>query len=407
VRADLMSFNFDDWLAVGRALPGKGRAGAGMAFEGADIDAATLQAFGRKFSEVKVAARRAGEDWRVGLDGGDVTGTAVWRAPTPIMPNGRIVARLSKLTAPVAGETTVTTVAKGEPPQPASAANVWPEIDLASEAFYSRGHDLGKLEFMARPAGSDWQIESLTLSNSAGDIKAGGWWRTADPQQTKLDVTIDAHESGAFLARFGTSDAIIGAPTKIEGQLSWAGAPSDFDYPSLNGSFRLTSGGGQFLKADPGVGRLLGVLSLQSLPRRITLDFRDVFSEGFAFDSIAGTARIQDGIMSTDNLRMVGPSAAVDISGTVDLARETQKFKVRVQPALSTGVSAGAAALFIANPLLGAAVGAGTLLAQKVFKDPIEQMFSYEYAVSGGWSDPVVERISNRTAAAPAQTTAK
>jgi uncharacterized protein YhdP len=148
-------------------------------------------------------------------------------------------------------------------------------------------------------------------------------------------------------------------------------------------------------------------LSLQSLPRRITLDFRDVFSEGFAFDSIAGSARIQDGMMSTDNLRMVGPSAAVDISGTVDLARETQKFKVRVQPALSSSISAGAAALFIANPLLGAAVGAGTLLAQKVFKDPIEQLFSYEYAVSGGWSDPIVERIGNRTAAAPAQTTTK
>jgi uncharacterized protein YhdP len=276
-----------------------------------------------------------------------------------------------------------------------------------SEAFYSRGHDVGKLEFTARPAGSDWQIESLTLANDAGDIKAGGWWRTADPQQTKLDVAIDAHEAGAFLARFGTADAITGASTKIEGQLSWAGAPSDFDYPSLNGSFRLTSGAGQFLKADPGVGRLLGVLSLQSLPRRITLDFRDVFSEGFAFDSIAGSARIQDGMMSTDNLRMVGPSAAVDISGTVDLARETQKFKVRVQPALSSSISAGAAALFIANPLLGAAVGAGTLLAQKVFKDPIEQLFSYEYAVSGGWSDPIVERIGNRTAAAPAQTTTK
>jgi uncharacterized protein (TIGR02099 family) len=407
VRADVMSFNFDDWLAMARALPGKSRAGSTMAFEGADIDAATLQAFGRKFNEIKLAARRAGDDWRVALDGDGVAGTAVWRAPTPILPNGRIVARLSKLTAPSAGETAATTATKGEPPRPAGAANAWPEIDLATEALYSRGHDLGKLEFTARPVGSDWQIESLTLANDAGDIKAEGWWRTADSQQTKLDVAIDAHEAGAFLARFGTSDAITGAPTKIEGQLSWAGAPSDFDYPSLNGSFRLTSGAGQFLKADPGVGRLLGVLSLQSLPRRITLDFRDVFSEGFAFDSIVGSARIQDGMMSTDNLRMVGPSAAVDISGTVDLARETQKFKVRVQPALSTSISAGAAALFLANPLLGAAVGAGTLLAQKVFKDPIEQLFSYEYAVSGGWSDPVVERISNRTAAAPAQTTTK
>ena len=50
------------------------------------------------------------------------------------------------------------------------------------------------------------------------------------------------------------------------------------------GTFRLQAGAGQFTKMDPGVGKLLGVLSLQALPRRITLDFRDVFSEGFAFD---------------------------------------------------------------------------------------------------------------------------
>ena len=149
------------------------------------------------------------------------------------------------------------------------------------------------------------------------------------------------------------------------------------------------------------------MLSLQALPRRISLDFRDVFSEGFAFDAIDGSARIQEGVMSTDNLRMVGPAATVNISGTVDLMHETEKLRVRVQPALATSVSAGAAVLSIANPLIGAAIGAGTLLAQKVLKDPIEQLFSYEYAVTGGWSEPLVERVSSRTAAVPAATVAK
>ena len=120
----------------------------------------------------------------------------------------------------------------------------------------------------------------------------------------------------------------------------------------------IAPGAGQFLKADPGVGRLLGVLSLQALPRRISLDFRDVFSEGFAFDSAVGSVRIQSGVMHTDGFKLAGPAAAVDITGDVDLARETQQLRVRVQPSLSSSVSAGAAALFIANPLVGAAVGA-------------------------------------------------
>jgi len=104
--------------------------------------------------------------------------------------------------------------------------------------------------------------------------------------------------------------------------------------------------------------------------------------------------------MHTDNLRLSGPAAAVDIAGDVDLAHETQKLDVRVQPSLSTGVSAGAAALFIANPLLGAAIGAGTLLAQKMLNNPFDQLFSYRYTVSGSFDDPVVARANARAASA-------
>ena len=116
--------------------------------------------------------------------------------------------------------------------------------------------------------------------------------------------------------------------------------------------------------------------------------------------------RIANGVIHTDNLALAGPAAKVNIAGDVDLARETQSLSVRVQPSLSTVVSTGAGAaavmLLAANPLVGAAVGAGTLIAQKIMQDPIEQMFSYEYSVRGSWSEPVVERVSARAAAAPA-----
>ena len=414
VRASLPSLNVDDWLAVGRVLApaggtpgGAGAPARGFALEGADLEAASLQALGRKFNDMKIVARRNIDDWRLSLDGREVAGTAVWRAPTPIMPNGRVVARLARLTTPDAGDLVPWKAPAVEAAGTRDLANPWPEIDLATDVLLRNGHDIGKLDVTARPTGADWRIESLALVNDAGSIHAQGWWRAGPPQQTRLDLTVETQEAGAFLARFGMADAIRGAPTKIDGQLAWAGAPSDFDYPSLSGSFKLESGAGQFLKADPGVGRLLGVLSLQALPRRITLDFRDVFSEGYAFDTIVGSGAVEAGIMSTENLRLVGPAANVDISGSVDLARETEQLRVRVLPSLTTGISAGAAALFIANPLVGAAVGAGTLLAQKLLKDPFEQLFSYDYAVSGSWTDPVVQRVGGRTAAAPAQAVAR
>ena len=319
------------------------------------------------------------------------TATQPGAAPQTELPNGRVKARLTRFVPPGPGELQP---ARSEFDSSSNAANPWPELDIVSDAFVSKGHDLGKFELLAKPVATDWRIEQLTLANPDGRIDANGWWRVrGDKQQTQLDVTVDVADAGGYLARFGYGESVRNAPTKITGQLEWTGAPNDFDYPTLTGTFKSESGAGQFTKIDPGIGKLLGVLSLQALPRRITLDFRDVFSEGFAFDDINGDFRIDNGQMHTDNLKLAGPAAAVAIKGDVDLARETQRLAVRVQPALSTGVSAGAAVLFIANPLIGAAVGAGALIAQKFLNNPIDQMFSYEYRVTGSWVDPVVERV--------------
>ena len=181
----------------------------------------------------------------------------------------------------------------------------------------------------------------------------------------------------------------------MEGVVSWVGSPLALDYATLTGGFNVNVESGQFLKADPGLAKLLSVLSLQSLPRRITLDFRDIFSDGFAFDQIVGTARISDGIATTENFRIIGPSARVTMSGDVDLARETQKLRVRITPSISDSVS-------IAGALIGGPVaGVAAYLAQKILKDPLDQLVSYEYGVTGTWSDPQVAKIDRPAATVP------
>ena len=393
IRGDVDALSFDEWLALdtrGGDAAGTGGATPALQLNGVDLTAGTLDAFGRQFTRLSTSARRQGNDWRLTLDGAELAGTAVWRGATPAQPNGRLVARLSRLSMPHAAET------RGSAPADATAgANHWPEVDVVAEALRSKERTLGKLELAADPAGADWQIRKLALANEHGRIDAHGAWRNvASRSRTALDVTVDVKEAGEFLSRFGWPNAVRGAATKIDGRLEWEGAPSDFDYPSLSGAFKLRSGAGQFTKIDPGVGRLLGVLSLQMLPRRISLDFRDVFSEGFAFDTITAEVKMRNGVMHTDDFRLVGPAAAVNIAGDADISRETQSLRIRVQPAMSSGVSVGTAALFIANPLIGAAVGAGTLLAQKMLDNPFDQLFSYEYSVTGSFDDPVVARVN-------------
>ncbi len=140
-----------------------------------------------------------------------------------------------------------------------------------------------------------------------------------------------------------------------------------------------------------------GILSLQSLPRRISLDFRDIFTDGLAFDEIVGAVKVNKGVASTDNLRISGPAARIVMNGQVDLARETQVLRVKVNPQLSDSVS-------VAGALIGGPVaGIAAFVAQKLLKDPLDQIASYEYDVTGNWTDPQVNKVERQPAPAVPQ----
>ena len=159
------------------------------------------------------------------------------------------------------------------------------------------------------------------------------------------------------------------------------------DYPTLGGAFNVNVESGQFLKADPGIAKLLGVLSLQALPRRLTLDFRDVFSEGFAFDFVRGDIRIDQGMASTNNLQMKGVNAAVLMDGRADIARETQDIRVVVVPEINAGTASLIAGWI--NP----AVGLGSFLAQLVLRRPLISASTEEFRITGSWTDPKITRV--------------
>ena len=131
--------------------------------------------------------------------------------------------------------------------------------------------------------------------------------------------------------------------------------------------------------------------------RHITLDFTDVFSEGFEFDSITGDAQITHGMMLTNNFKMVGSSAKVTMLGQVDLDHETQDLRVRILPTVGDSVSLLGA--FAAGP----AVGIGTFIANKLLREPLDKLVSFEYNVTGTWIDPSVTKVGASKPAATEQ----
>jgi uncharacterized protein YhdP len=96
-----------------------------------------------------------------------------------------------------------------------------------------------------------------------------------------MNFRLDIADAGSLLARLGMKDVIRRGKGKIEGQVGWQGSPLSPDYPSMVGQLNLSVESGQFLKADPGIAKLFGVLSLQSLPRRALPGFPRRLQRGF------------------------------------------------------------------------------------------------------------------------------
>ena len=205
-----------------------------------------------------------------------------------------------------------------------------------------------------------------------------------------MDFKLDLADSGACWSGWALAARLRGGKGRLSGQLAWAGSPLSLDVPSLDGQINLALENGQFLKAGPGAARLLGVLSLQSLPRRLTLDFRDVFQEGFAFDNVTGDVTIDNGVASTNNLRMRGVQAAVLMEGSADLERETQDLRVVVVPEINAGTAS------LAYAVINPAIGLGTFLAQLFLRRPLMAANTREFHVTGPWADPKVERVERK-----------
>ncbi len=408
----------DAWSAIAARLTDSG-ASAGSAASDAvaqsylpgsvALRARELLVQGRKFNNVLIGGGRDGQVWRGNVEANELNGYVEYRQSSANTP-GRVYARLAHL---VIGQSAAQDVENLLDQQPASV----PALDIVVEDLELRGKKLGRVEIQAvnlggsavREAAREWRLNRFNISTPEATLTASGNWAQLNAQasvaaargprerrRTVLNFKLDVADSGDLLKRMGMPGVIAKGKGKIEGQVSWLGSPFSPDYASMGGGFNIAMESGQFLKADPGIAKLLGVLSLQSLPRRLALDFRDVFSDGFSFDFVRGDATIEQGIARTNNLQMKGVNAAVLMEGQADIARETQLLKVVVIPEINVG---SASLLYSAiNPLIGLT----TFLANVILRRPLIDANTHEFLIDGTWLDPRVTEVERKSEPAPA-----
>ncbi|GAB3247496.1 YhdP family phospholipid transporter [Chitinimonas naiadis] len=377
--ANLPELALDPWLQL---LDGGKASADAPALAGVELRTGKLLVAGNQLDDLMLrAVPQADNAWQLTASSKQIEGRAEW-APQG---KGRLHARLARLILPLPE------AAPGEIGPGGKTDRQLPALDVVAEDFRYKGHGLGKLDVKAQQQKENWLIESLTLVNPDGRLGMQGIWQAGgEDGSTKVKVDIDSDNVGKLLGRFGYPETMRRGSGSLKGELAWRGSPLSPDYPSMSGNLSLKAENGQFAKVEPGVGRLLGILSLQSLQRRLTLDFRDIFSEGFAFDRIEGDSKIVRGVISTDNLVIVGPAAQVLFRGEADIAKETQKLRVRIVPTVGDSLAVGAG-VALANP----ALAVGAFLLQRVLKDPFGQLIAYEYDITGRWDDPQAVRVSS------------
>ena len=284
-------------------------------------------------------------------------------------------------------------------------------LNFKVDEFTNKFGKLGKIKFSisSEPALKTWFVRDLSIFSDDFQLFASGFWKIVeDPKSypllnsgrakvdgtvklTEMNLRLETDNIQALMDKVGYTGLFGQAEGILSGQLAWVGNPLNFNLEDVYGDVYVDILDGKFIRAEPGLGRLIGLFNLQSLSKRLKLDFGDVLSEGFSFDRVRGDIKLEGGVAQTSNLRVLGTQATVFLEGFIDLGEKKQDLRVLVLPNFNAGLAS------LGYVLVNPAVGLGSFLAQYILRDPLQKILAFEYKISGNLFTPEVEKNSIRS----------
>lgn len=261
-----------------------------------------------------------------------------------------------------------------------------PPLQFSTQTLRVGSVNFGAVTFESVPTVNGLRMTKLRAQHPAYTIDGTGLWTSrAGQSQTQLSAVIATNNAGAAVAAFGAPNQVEGGKGQLALNVGWNGGPEEFSVERLTGQMILDLKEGRIPEVEPGVGRVLGLLSIAELPRRLSLDFRDFFDKGLRFNTIKGEVSLGNGLATAKDFRIDAAAATIQIEGSSDLRNERFNQIVTVEPragGLLTAIGA------VAGGPIGAAVGAA---ANAILQKPIGQMTAKRYHVTGPWKSPDVK----------------
>jgi uncharacterized protein YhdP len=363
----------DEWLALADA---SSRDGTRTLLAGAELDIGEFAAFGQRLGASRLDVHRENDFWNIGIVSEPIAGYISIPLGTA---RPQIVANMER----------VYWARGGERPSQELDPRTLPGIALQAAELAIDDHRLGRVSADLVPDVMGLRLVSFTSTTESYAAEGSGSW-LAGPggPATRVAVNVTSTDVGLALSELGFTPFLAAETADVTASLHWPGGPDERWRDHVSGDVAMRFEKGSLPELDPGAGRVVGLLSIAALPRRLALDFRDVFSPGFVFDEISGDFTVIDGDAYTDNLKMAGPGAEIGVIGRTGLRdRDYQQQAVVTAEPGNVLPTVGA---IVAGPTVGAA----WWLFMRIFRKPLQGIGRASYCVTGTWDDPQVERLT-------------
>lgn len=385
------------WLA----LLGSGE-GADLALREAEIEVAHLRAAGYELPSSRLRASRSEAGvWRILLDGEGGEGQIDWSRGAA-GDAGQLRGRFTRLALlPLPAEPKAAP-APDDPVVPPIHPARLPVLDLEVQGLRVGGENFGQLRLRSERLAGGQRLRQLELRDGVATLSGGGeWLRAAAGSSAQASFQLGSPDIAAALRGLGFAPTLSGREARFDADLRWASAPTGLDWQQAQGRIRLVASDGAVRGVEPGgTSRVLGLLNFYALPKRLTLNFRDVVAKGLNFDRIEGEFRLAAGDARTDKLLIRSPSLRIELAGRVGLAARDYDQRVSVYPDVS-GVTLGALLLGGASLAAGPALPLLALVANQVLDKPLDEVTQLDYRLTGSWDNPEIRKLEAGDRAAP------
>jgi|GEM_PF-3869325 len=382
----LASLDLGPWLElVDRPDLRKGAISPGSQLTGIDVTIDDFSLSGHHFPNAGITGKRQPSAWHFVVKGPELAG----RIESPVPFGGRpLKVNLDHLIIPAEAAEGDEGQSEGSRVSPRQI----PALEVTSKSLVFSGMQLGSLTLSTVPRPDGMDIRALVLERPEARFDIHGTWTEKDGKQVSDFAThFSSQDLGGTLQGLGFPELISKGHGESSATLHWPGSPADFTWSAMGGHMNVLFQEGRILEIEPGAGRIIGLFSLQTLPRRLFMDFSDVLRRGYAFDRIEGDLDIEAGVARTQNLYLDGPSARIEIKGATDLAARQYDQDIIVNPHVGAGLP-------VAGALAGGlGVGAAVLIFERIFQHDLAKIARTHYRVTGPWSAPTTVTVREQS----------